>query len=238
MHCHPSNTGGYSSIVAGALVLAVTNHPASWHAMSTAPTPPTVCWAAGLHPCELLDDDRRVAKLLAAIGEAPAIGEVGLDYSQRARSSRMNQRRALDRILASESAQRKVVTLHSVGATSDVIAALRTHNIRGAVLHWFLGSPADVDAAIELDALYSVNVAMFRSKRGRFALDEMPPNRVLAETDAPFAKQGSNPTRPGDVESVERNLARLWGIEWPEVRLRLWSNLATLQSRLDTRLFP
>lgn len=238
LHCHPTDAGGYASIAPDAVILAVTNDPSSWKAMSTGRTPPNVAWAAGLHPCELRDDDARIDDLVNALDRATAIGEVGLDYSRRARAGRATQRHALERILDTDAAQHKLVTLHSVAATHDIVAALRNHPIAGAVLHWFLGTPADIDATIELDTFYSVNVAMFRSERGRSAVAEMPPNRILAETDAPFTKHRSTPTRPGDVEAVERALARLWSVDPTEVRNRLWSNLAALQDRLAAPPFP
>jgi TatD DNase family protein len=238
LHCHVANAGGYASMTPNSLILAVTNDPASWKAMSTGRVPRNVTWAVGLHPCELRDDDDRLEDLIASVAAADAIGEVGLDYSRRAHGSRVAQRRALGRILATDAAHDKLVTLHSVAATGDIVAALRDHPVAGAVLHWFLGSAADVDAAIELDAFYSVNASMMRSPRGRAAIAEMPPNRVLAETDAPFAQHRSKQTVPGDVDSVERDLARLWSVDPSEVRHRLWHNLSALQSRLNVPPFP
>ena len=237
MHCHLSDSGGYGSAEPNALILSVTNDPASWSAMHDQDQHACVTWALGLHPCVLLTDDSRLPVMTEAMRRAPAIGEIGLDYSQRARCSAVEQRRALDQILSRPEAKDRVVTLHSVGATADIVGAVETHGVRGAVLHWFLGTPADVDAAITADVYFSVNTSMVRSRRGRVALDEMPPNRVLVETDAPFTKVGKATARPGQVDSIEHGLAKLWGIDLQDVRRRLWSNLSALQGRLKVATF-
>ena len=238
MHCHLSDSGGYSSAEPNVLLLSVTNDPMSWSAMHNQDDHAGVTWALGLHPCLVLRDDSRLPMMIESMRGASAIGEIGLDYSQRARCSAMEQRRILERILARPEASDRVVTLHSVGATSDIVAAVATHGVRGAVLHWFLGTPADVDAAIDADVYFSVNAAMTRSQRGRTALDEMPPNRVLVETDAPFTKVGKSISRPGEVRLIEQKLAKLWRTDPQDVRRRLWSNLRALQERLNVVLFP
>lgn len=236
LHCHLSAAGGYGACKPGALMLSVTNDPASWEAMHRR-SPSGVAWAAGLHPCELIRDDPRVGDLLRVIGRASAIGEVGLDYSRRSAASPASQRAALSRILNAQESTDRVVTLHSVGATGDILAAIASNNVRGAVLHWFLGNTAEMSRALDLDVFFSVNVAMLRSKRGRIALGEMPPNRVLTETDAPFTNQGRSPTRPGGVDSMERALAQLWRTDEGDVRNRLWSNLRALQGRVAVQTF-
>ena len=176
--------------------------------------------------------------MIEAMRHAPAIGEIGLDYSQKARCSAVEQRRILDQILSRPEAQDRVITLHSVRATDDVVAAVATHGVRGAVLHWFLGSPTDIDAAITADVYFSVNISMVRSRRGQAALSEIPPNRVLTETDAPFTIVGHEAVRPGQVGLIEQSLARLWSTDPMDIRRRLWSNLTALQSRLNSPLFP
>jgi TatD DNase family protein len=152
-------------------------------------------------------------------------------------ADRATQRRALDTILADSETQQRLVTIHSASATTDVVAALGEHHVPGAVLHWFLGSTADLERAIDQDTYFSVNSAMLTSTRGRNATAQMPPNRVLVETDAPFAKRGKTPLTAGDVAHAESALARMWRLEPAEVRHRLWDNLRALQRRLAIPTF-
>jgi len=237
LHCHLAEAGGYGQVPADALILAVTNDPAAWRRLGRRPQLDRVTWAVGLHPRVLRRDDTRVADLLAAIPSARAIGEIGLDYSSGATADGATQRNALDTILSDPETQRRLVTIHSVAAAEDVVVALGEHHVPGAVLHWFLGTPPYLERAIDLDAYFSVNSAMLSSTRGRTAVAAMPPNRVLVETDAPFAKKGKTPLAPGDVAHAEATLARMWYVEPSEVRHRLWDNLQALERRLHVRVF-
>ena len=236
LHCHLAEAGGYRRISASALVVAVTNDPTAWRTLSR-DTRDRVTWAVGLHPRVIRRDDPRVDDLIKAIRSAGAVGEVGLDYTSAPGADKPTQRRVLNAILADFETQRRLVTIHSVGATTDVVSALGDNTVPGAVLHWFLGSTPDLERAIDLDAYFSVNSAMLTSRRGRVAVAQMPPNRVLAETDAPFAKRGKTDLAPGDVAHAESVLARMWQLEPGEVRHRLWDNLLALQKRLPMKPF-
>ena len=56
----------------------------------------------------------------------------------------------------------------------------------------------------------------------------MPQDRVLTETDAPFAQIAGTPLMPWDVVDAEAMLAGLWGVTSEEVRVRLRQNLLHL----------
>lgn len=238
MHCHLADAGGYRTVVPGSLVLAVTNDPAAWQAMArTSKTGGPVVWALGLHPCEQDEDDDRLDVLIEALPNASAVGEIGLDYSFRSSASPASQRRILNAILTRQATKERIVTLHSVQATSDIVQALEDYQLPGAVVHWFLGTTNEVDRLMDAGTYFSVNSAMLRSKRGMATLSEMPPNRVLVETDAPHVKRGATALSAGQVEPVERGLAKIWRISPEETRRRLWQNFQALNSRVSVPLF-
>jgi len=236
LHCHLAEAGGYKQIAAKALVVAVTNDPTAWRMLSR-DAHDRVTWAIGLHPRVVRRDDTRAGDLIRAIPLAGAVGEIGLDYTTATAADKTTQRKVLHAILADLETQRRLVTIHSVSATTDVVSALGDRHVPGAVLHWFLGSSRDLERAIDHDAYFSINSAMLASRRGRMTAEQMPPNRVLAETDAPYTKRGKIPLAPGDVAHAESILARMWQIEPREVRHRLWENLSALQKRLPTKPF-
>jgi len=57
---------------------------------------------------------------------------------------------------------------------------------------------------------FSVGSAMAASKRGRDLLEAMPRERVLTETDGPFANVNRKALAPGDVQVVCEVLADCW----------------------------
>ena len=74
------------------------------------------------------------------------------------------------------------------GAVLDRLQAYRDAGI--PVLHWFSGPRRDLECAIELGCWFSVGPAMLRSRTGRALAALMPRDRVLTESDGPFAQEG------------------------------------------------
>jgi TatD DNase family protein len=189
-----------------------------------------VTWALGLHP-ELQHADTDVDDLIRLLPRAEVVGEIGLDYSPKAKASPAVQRRVLGRILDSDATSRRIVSLHSRGATADVVSALAEAQVPGAVLHWFLGAPADIERALDLDVFFSVNESMARSDRGRAVIELLPPNRVLLETDAPYGG-ARREIRPGDLETTVRSLAQQWRRDFEAVVSLIERNQEALLQRI------
>lgn len=235
-HCHVTEAGGYAVLPRPSTlfedvphVIAVTNRPSDWVAMAGTKES-GVTWAIGLHP-QLRHQDTAVNELIRLAPRAEAIGEVGLDYSSHSKSSPTEQRRALTRVLADDATRRRLVSLHSRGATGDVVAALSDARVPGAILHWFLGSPTEVERAVDIDVFFSVNEAMVRSQRGRAVTDLLPPNRVLLETDAPYGGSRRR-IRPGDLEPTVRALAKHWRRQIDDIVALIERNQQTLLARV------
>ncbi|WP_175473007.1 TatD family hydrolase, partial [Curtobacterium sp. MMLR14_014] len=103
--------------------------------------------------------------------------EIGLD--SRARVDRRLQLEVFEEIAAVTVDQPRFVSVHSSGATSLVLDVLEEHDAPGRVLHWWRGSRAETDRALELGCYFSVNVA------NELDLSNVPLERLLTETDHP-----------------------------------------------------
>jgi len=77
------------------------------------------------------------------------------------------------------------------------------------VLHWFSAKPALIERAAGLGCWFSVGSGMMASRSGRDAVDAMPIDRLLPETDGPFGMAEGVPLAPGGGGSVYRDFARL-----------------------------
>jgi TatD DNase family protein len=73
---------------------------------------------------------------------------------------------------------------------------------------------------------------MLRSENGRRLAARMPRDRVLTETDGPFAPDGKQRLSPFDVGRAVAKLAALWSISERNVEMRLAANLKELLSRV------
>ena len=71
---------------------------------------------------------------------------------------------------------------------------------------------------------------MLLASKGRRLTEAMPPNRVLTETDGPFARNKDAPLMPWDVTSAVNVLSSAWEIEPEAAEARLLANLRALLS--------
>jgi TatD DNase family protein len=91
-----------------------------------------------------------------------------------------------------------------------VLNALQTYpRAKTSILHWFSGSQRELARAIELSRWFSVSLTMLGWSKGRALTANMPRDRVLTETDGPFARVGRQAALPWDAESLTAALAEL-----------------------------
>ncbi|WP_216725699.1 TatD family hydrolase [Streptomyces sp. CNQ-509] len=205
-HCHLT---GYSDPVAvlrqatdaSVDVVAVTEDPGEYRLLRTRlGRRPGVHAALGMHPLRARDfAPADLARFLRMPPEATWIGEIGLDYSPTGRKTRRAQLRVFETVLADPRARALPMTVHSRGAEEDTISRLAQASAAAAILHWYTGPLALVDEALAAGLWFSINPAMTASAKGRTLIDAVPADRILLETDGPFARQGRRPARPADL---------------------------------------
>ncbi len=125
------------------------------------------------------------------------------------------------------------MSIHSRRATSAVLDRLEAFPSAGiAILHWFSGSKRDLDHANSLNCWFSVGSAMLLANKSRELVRYMPPERILTETDGPFAKVDGRSAMPWDVQRTVVQLAGVWKTPIEDVEQKLYSNLWHLNSLL------
>jgi TatD DNase family protein len=144
---------------------------------------------AGVHPHEAdkgADSLPRILDLLAD-PRVVAIGETGLDYHYD-NAPRAVQRRVFDEQLAMAETTALPVVVHSREADADMRAAV--HGVAGrirGVLHCFTGSADLLDVALAAGWLVSFGgMVTFRNFSALDLLRQVPADRLLLETDAPY----------------------------------------------------
>ena len=182
----------------------------------------------GLHP-EVAEAKQGEEDLLVQlIASARFIGEIGLDGSSRFKRSLPLQVRIFTSAIAECQRQGgRVMSIHSRGAETRVLDTLEAHPGAGTpVLHWFSGNRAELQRAIRLGCWFSVGPAMLAGAKGRAHLSEMPLNRVLPETDGPFAKRRGATLMPWEASDIADYLEPLLNGSTAAETLR--ANLHTL----------
>ena len=102
----------------------------------------SVVWGAGCHPGLAREvKGFSASRMRDAIATTPVIGEVGLDGA--ARTPMESQLTALRGILRAASDTPRLLSVHSYRATDLVARELRAFRPDAAILHWWMGSPAE-----------------------------------------------------------------------------------------------
>lgn len=215
-HCH---VAAYSDPVAmlraaddsGIAIVAVTEHPDEYRRLRTRlGRREHVHVALGLHPLRAASlSQNDLARFFRLVPRANWIGEVGLDYSRSGSSTAKAQQRMFDVVLTEAQPRRNPLTVHSRGAEKDVIKLLSDAGLP-AILHWYSGPLRLIDDALQAGLYFSINIAMTRSRKFPELIQAIPPERVLLETDGPYAKHQGRPAQPSDLESVAVALSLAW----------------------------
>lgn len=197
-------------------VLSVTTTPSAWPGTADlAKGRPAVRTALGLHPQLATERKGELALFDRYLPETQYVGEVGLDGSPELRPIWADQVGVFDHILRScEEAGNKVLTIHSRRATSPVLDALdRFEGIQRPILHWFSGSDRELKRAIDRGCWFSVGPAMLAGAKGRSLARAMPRDRIVLETDGPFAQWNHLALQPWQITVARDALAKIWGMD-------------------------
>ncbi len=163
----------------------------------------------GMHPQLIAEREHETELFLSLMRKSRYIGEVGLDFNSDFISFKDQQISCFRKVVnACSDEGGKILSIHSVKATGTVIDELSdagTFRNNICIFHWFTGSTFERRRAIEAGAWFSVNPRMLKTKGGQETIKEIPANRILLETDAPFTMKVTN------VNSLVEELNRLVG---------------------------
>jgi len=195
-----------------------------------------------LHPAigMIPQDINRLAperdRLLETLPKTQYVGEIGIDYVTQDQTERRLQEQVFESILAScAEAGNKIITIHSRRASQAVLDRIGKKFPGVAILHWFSGSVAEIEAACS-EIYFSINPAMVRSRSQKKLIAAMNPDRILLETDGPYVLQGKLPAQPQDLHHVIHYFARLWDIPPSEAEAKIESNYRCAAAKISLPL--
>ena len=214
---HSSFAGDLERVLAGAwnagvqqIVVTGASAEGSVTAMQLAQRFPGFLYAtAGVHPHHASDFDGFTEDLLADLLANPqvkAAGECGLDYNRNF-SPREVQQFAFERQLGLAISSSKPVFLHQREAHEDFLAILKAHRsaLKNAVVHCFTDSRAALADYLDLDCYIGITGWICDERRGLHlieAVQDIPADRLLLETDAPYLLPRSIKPAPKDRRNL------------------------------------
>ncbi|MEE2869541.1 MAG: TatD family hydrolase [Pseudomonadota bacterium] len=148
---------------------------------------------AGLHPHSARFYSPEMEKELRELLKSPevrAAGEMGLDFN-RDFSPRPDQERAFEAQLALAAEAGLPVFLHERDAHERFLPILKAwrDQLKGAVVHCFTGSKRALFDYLDLDCHIGITGWVCDERRGKelaALVPNVPDNRLLLETDAPY----------------------------------------------------
>ena len=192
--------------------------------------------AMGLHPWWAADgrcgpEDAALAAELART--ARFIGEIGLDASPKhvPEGSLPAQIAAFETICAacaetSIPDSPKILSIHSVkaaGLTLDILEKTGCLASCRCIFHWFTGSNEELTRAVKAGCMFSVNIIMLSTRRGREYARQIPADRLLLETDLPPGR--NKPFPASDIAAnLKEALTTLNAIRGTDMRETIQTN--------------
>ena len=214
-------------------ILSVTTTPTAWAGtVALTKGEKGIRTALGLHPQIAHERKGELGLFEELLPKVRYVGEIGLDGGWEYRRHWRAQQRVFTRILElCEAAGGRIMTLHSRRAATEVLDGLSAFPDAGTpILHWFSGTQREVTRAVDMGCWFSVGPAMLNGARGRHLALRMPRDRVLTESDGPFAQIDGRSVWPWDVAWAIKSLAELWSEPIETVEQQLRENLKRLSA--------
>jgi len=176
--------------------------------------------SVGIHPHQVTEEGvAPIAKLveLAAHAEVVGIGETGLDYFYD-HSPRDDQRMNFRNHIAAARETGLALIVHTRDADQDTADILREETETGqvpGVLHCFSSGRALAETALELGLYISFSgIATFKNAQEvRDIAADVPMDRILVETDAPFLAPVPNRGKRNEPAFVTHTAEVIAGIK-------------------------
>ncbi len=210
--------------------------------------------ALGIYPvdavCRLLPEDftlnvrrfdvdaeiQAIAEFAAA-GRLAAVGECGLDGHWLAESTFAEQERVFEALVDIAMRNDLPVIVHSRKRELRAAEILRHLGARFVDFHCYGGRVKNALRWAREDGWwFSIPANARRNEAFSKLLRELPPERILTETDAPYlAPRPGGRSEPADVVATVAYLAELRGWTTVQTAARLWENFETLMACGDGR---
>jgi TatD DNase family protein len=198
--------------------------------------------SVGTHPHYAHEElDISTAELVARTRAAKvvALGEAGLDYHYD-NSPREAQERGFRSHIAAARETGLPLVIHTREADDDTARILEEETGKGAfpaVLHCYTGGPDLAHRAIALGLFISfTGILTFKNSTALRAIAaELPADRILVETDAPYLAPGKlrgKRNEPAYVVEIAKVLAEARGVSFDEIARQTTANFFRLFAKV------
>ena len=216
------------------------NRKTAARAVSLAESHPGIYASVGFHPHDAGQCNSEVLNFLTQLAKSPKVkawGEIGLDYN-RMYSPRTDQEGWLIRQLEIANELGLPIIFHERDSHGRFLEILEMHlkKEQTGVIHCFSGTSTELQRYLSLGFYIGITGILTLKERGanlRKMLPQIPAERLLVETDAPYLtpapeKNRTRRNEPAFVKSVLLKLAEVRNEDSAELAEIVWENTCRL----------
>ena len=192
--------------------------------------------AVGFHPhdaSEAGESGMEALEKLAGYPKVLAWGEIGLDFNRMHSPQKIQEKWLIRQLAVADSLDLPVIfhERESSGRLLDILKQYHRH-LGNGVIHCFSGTRSELRQYLDLGYFIGITGILTIQSRGadlRKLATEIPRNRILIETDAPYLtpapeKNHTRRNEPAFVRSVLLKLAEVRKEDPNELADALWTN--------------
>lgn len=185
----------------------------------------------GIHPQHVNNDMSTFEEMVTSnIESIDGIGEIGLDptYIDGDKNTEKLQDQVFNKMLTIAETFDKPVSIHSRQSLDKILNVLSTYNLKKICLHWFDGSPQQLEKSLGMGLHVSYGPPIVYSKKKQVLLKLTDQGKILIETDGPvrypscFKNTITLPTSA--LMSVVRSMANILSISPRDMSDKLEEN--------------
>jgi TatD DNase family protein len=142
----------------------------------------------GIHPQYANENMSTFEEMVTSnIESIDGIGEIGLDptYIDGDKNTEMLQDQVFNKMLTIAETYDKPVSIHSRQSLDKILNVLSTYNLKRMCLHWFDGSPQQLEKSLGMGLHVSYGPPIVYSKKKQELVKLTDQGKMLIETDGP-----------------------------------------------------
>lgn len=142
----------------------------------------------GIHPQYADENISQFEEMVSSnIHNIDGIGEIGLDptYYNQEKNTKVMQDLVFTKMLTIAETYDKPISVHSRQSLDEILNVLSTYNLKKACLHWFDGSPQQLEKSLDMGLYVSFGPSLIYSKKKQGLLKLTDQGKLLIETDGP-----------------------------------------------------
>lgn len=185
-----------------------------------------VKFALGLHPMSEKMKESDLRDFFHLLPETQYVGEIGLDFTSKAKVDRDTQIHFFERIVSVCSTKKKLMSVHIRGAEKEAINIIEKYHPTRCIIHWFTGTKEDLNILLNAGCYFSLNANMVLQNKE--LINIIPKDRILIESDGPYSKVNGKKYSPEMLQDEYEIIAK--ALNEPDLITIVWKNFARLLS--------